>query len=221
MPEEINRVVADHLSDILFCPTNAAVANLTREGIVHGVHNCGDLMYDAALLATKLAEKQPNLIERLGLLPKGYTVATLHRAENVDDPNRLSQILAYLKIQAGERPVVLPMHPRTRRAVAAANLDLAGLTVIEPVSYLGMSQLLHDATLVITDSGGVQKEAYFHRVPCVTMREETEWVETIENGWNRLWSKPDYEPRRVIDEYGDGRASEKMVETILSQLGRR
>jgi UDP-GlcNAc3NAcA epimerase len=221
MPEEINRVVADHISDILFCPTHAAVANLAREGIVHGVYNCGDLMYDAALLAKKLSEKQANLVEHLGLGSQAYAVATLHRAENVDDPQRLAKIVAYLRARAAERAVVLPLHPRTRDAIASANLDLAGLTVIEPVSYLGMSQLLQRATLVITDSGGMQKEAYFHRVPCVTTREETEWVETIESGWNRLWSEPDYKPRRNIDEYGDGTASEKMVATILSQLARQ
>jgi UDP-GlcNAc3NAcA epimerase len=218
MPEEINRVVADHVSDLLLCPTHLAVANLAAEGIVRGVHNTGDLMFDATLLATALAQKHARIVETLGLPLKHYAVATVHRAENTDDPIQLANVIAYLKAEAAKQPVVLPLHPRTQLALAATGLDTGGLTVIDPVGYLDMSQLLHHASLVITDSGGLQKEAYFHRVPCVTLRDETEWVETIAHGWNRLWTGPDYAPRQDIHEYGDGHTAEAMADTIATYL---
>ncbi len=217
MPEEINRVVADRLSSVLLCPTSAAIENLAREGITEGVHKTGDLMSDATRLASGLAEKHSDILEQLGIAPHRYGVATIHRAENTDDPQRLRQIAAFLATQAQTQPIILPLHPRTRDAAKAAGIDFAsnGVSVIEPVGFLDMCRLLKSANVVLTDSGGLQKEAYFHRVPCVTLRNETEWVETIACGWNRLWTVADYRPRRDISEYGDGHAAEEIL-TILS-----
>jgi UDP-GlcNAc3NAcA epimerase len=217
MPEEINRVLADHASDLLFCPTEAAVANLRREGISEGVCAVGDVMYDAALFARAAAEERSEILERLGLERGRYAVATLHRAENTDDPRALKRAIDYLTTAARERRIVFPIHPRTRAAAAAAELSLAALDVVEPLGYFDMHRLLQDAALVFTDSGGLQKEAYFHRVPCVTLRAETEWVETVACGWNRLWEVESYRPRRDIAEYGDGRAGERILRAILER----
>ncbi|MBX6323223.1 MAG: UDP-N-acetylglucosamine 2-epimerase (non-hydrolyzing), partial [Rhodospirillaceae bacterium] len=214
MPEEVNRVLTDHASDLLFCPTAAAVENLRREGIVGGVHWVGDVMYDAALFAGARARAESDIVTRLGLDDGGYALATVHRAENTDDEARLRRVVACLRAQVRERPVVLPLHPRTRQAAERFGIDLDGLLVCPPLGYLDMARLLQGAALVLTDSGGLQKEAYFHRVPCVTLRDETEWVETVECGWNRLWTEPAYKPRRPIDDYGDGRAGEAVVAAL-------
>ncbi|WP_186420652.1 UDP-N-acetylglucosamine 2-epimerase (non-hydrolyzing) [Bosea sp. CS1GBMeth4] len=218
MPEEINRVVADHVSALLFCPTRAAVANLGAEGIVKGVHAVGDVMYDTTLAAVKRAEGRSTIIETLGLTPGGYAVATIHRAENTDDPERFDRVVAWLEAAARETPVVMPVHPRTRKLLASRGLNPAGLTLIDPVGYLDMARLLSRATAVFTDSGGLQKEAYFHRVPCVTLRDETEWVETVEAGWNRLWTSKDYAPRRDITDYGSGDAATSIARHIADLL---
>ena len=216
MPEEINRIVADRLSALLFCPTAASVANLADEGITAGVHAVGDVMYDVTLHAGAAARQKSTILDRLRLAPKSYALATVHRAENTDDPAALAAVLAYLREQARARPLVLPLHPRTRDASARAGLALDGLTVTEPLGFLDMHRLLAGAAAVFTDSGGVQKEAYFHRVPCVTLRGETEWVETVEAGWNRLWRGPDYKPRRDIPDYGDGHSAEKIVAILAA-----
>ena len=221
MPEEINRVVADRLSSVLLCPTSIAIENLAREGIVQGVHKTGDLMNDATQLASELAKKHSDIVQRLDLEPRGYGVATIHRAENTDDADVLGKIAAFIAAEAQKYPIVLPLHPRTRDAAKAAGIDFAqsGVRVIEPVGYLDMCRLLQSANIVLTDSGGLQKEAYFHRVPCVTLRNETEWVETIECGWNRLWTVPDYRPRRQILEYGDGHAAEEILGILSAAFG--
>jgi UDP-GlcNAc3NAcA epimerase len=216
MPEEINRVLADHVSRWLFCPTRAAVANLVQEGIRSGVHQVGDVMYDAALLAGEIARQRSTILDRLALAPRGYAVATIHRAGNTDDPSRLRAILDYLRDRVLDQPVVLPLHPRTQFAVQRFALVLEPLLVCPPLGYLDMQQLVQDAAVIFTDSGGLQKEAYFHRVPCVTLRDETEWVETIECGWNRLWRGPDFRPRRDIADYGDGHAGERIAAVLLS-----
>jgi UDP-GlcNAc3NAcA epimerase len=220
MPEELNRVLADRMSDLLFCPTRTAVENLAREGIVKGVHVTGDLMYDTMLIATPVAEQRSTILERLGLEAGGYGVATIHRAAGTDDPVRLSALVDYLETQARTRPIVFPVHPRTVAAAARAGLAVRrpGLMSIEPLGYLDMCRLTRHAAVVFTDSGGVQKEAYFHRVPCVTLRDETEWVETVECGWNRLWRTPGYKPRRDIDEYGQGDSARRMVEILRTNL---
>jgi UDP-GlcNAc3NAcA epimerase len=221
MPEEINRIVADHLSEMLLCVTHTAVTNLAAEGIRKGVHLVGDLMYDATLFATAIAEKQSHILDRLTLTPKGYGVATVHRASNTDDPAALAAVLDFIAKEAARQPVVFPVHPRTAKAAANAGLDLGstGALIVEPVGYLDMCQLLHHAAIVLTDSGGVQKEAYFHRVPCITLRDETEWVETVQCGWNRLWTEPDYKPRREIEDFGDGHSAKRIVECLRSNIG--
>ncbi len=219
MPEEVNRVVADHLSALLFCPTATAVANLAAEGITDGVHAVGDVMYDTTLAATERARTRSTILDRLGLQPGGYAVATIHRAENTDDPDRFARVIAWLAEQARERPVAMPVHPRTRKLMEARGLAPEGVTLLEPLGYLDMTRLAHSAAAIFTDSGGLQKEAYFHRVPCVTLREETEWVETVEAGWNRLWSQPDYAPRRDIPDYGTGEASRIIAQRVAHHLG--
>ncbi len=219
MREERNRVLVDHAADLLLCPTPLAVRNLAAEGITRGVHHVGDVMYDAALAARAAVEATPSdLHERLGVEPGGYAVATVHRAETTDDPVLLAAVLDELRRVAAEVPVVFPVHPRTRQAVDAAGLSLDGLTACAPVGYFDMTRLLLGATAVYTDSGGLQKEAYFHRVPCVTLRPETEWVETVDAGWNRLWSVPEYSERRELDDYGDGHAGPAVVEVLAEHL---
>lgn len=220
MPEEINRVLTDHVSALLFCPTKTAIANLRAEGITDGVHDIGDVMYDATLFAAAQAQNS-EVLDRLGLAEREYAVATVHRAESTDEPARLAKIIRFLRRQANEHRIVLPLHPRTRQKLAEQRLDLAPLLVCEPLGYLDMHRLLQSAAAVYTDSGGVQKEAYFHRVPCVTLRSETEWVETVEAGWNRLWQGPDYRSRREIAAYGDGHAADKAIALIVQYLACR
>ncbi len=214
MPEETNRVVVDHLSRLLFAPTRAAVGHLAREGIVEGVHHVGDVMQDAVLAMAALPYPADGATRRLALTPGAYAVATLHRAATTDSAAALAAAVGYLRRRAAHMPVVLPLHPRTRDAAARYGVDLAGLTVIPPLGPIDMQRLLADCALVLTDSGGLQKEAYFHRKPCVTLRDDTEWSETVEAGWNRLWTVSDYRPRREIGDYGAGDAAERIVATI-------
>jgi UDP-GlcNAc3NAcA epimerase len=249
MPEEINRLITDHLSTLLFCPTPEAVRNLQKEGIKDGrtrsVRKVGDVMYDSILYYSKLAEKKSTILKDLGLFPysdlpnphsairiPNYYLATLHRAENTDDPKRLKSILKALSEIGREMPVVLPLHPRTRKMMKTYGLfpKSRGIRWIEPVSYLNMLSLEKNARAILTDSGGVQKEAYWLKVPCFTLREETEWVETVRSGWNVLVGTG---ARRIVEEvsrlemrkrpprrkgvFGDGRASEKVVQ-ILSRM---
>lgn len=214
MPEELNRVVTDHLSTLHLCPTATAVANLAAEGVVRGVHHVGDVMYDATLFAIGKAEKRSTVLAGLGLEPGRYALATVHRAENTDDPRHLRAVVEFLQERAQAHAVVLPLHPRTRQAASRMRIDLDGLKVIDPVGYLDMAKLLHHAAEVYTDSGGLQKEAYFHRVPCTTLRDETEWTETITHGWNRLWKGPQHVERAVIGEYGEGNAAFRIVELL-------
>ncbi len=214
MPEETNRVVVDHLSRLLFAPTRAAVGHLAREGLVEGVFHVGDVMQDAVLAMAALPDQGDCVLRRLGLTPGAYAVATLHRAATTDNAVSLASAVGYLRQHAGRLPVVLPLHPRTREAASRFGVDLAGLTVVEPLGPIDMQRLLAGCALVLTDSGGLQKEAYFHRKPCVTLRDDTEWSETVEAGWNRLWTVSDYRPRREIDDYGAGDAAERIVATI-------
>lgn len=186
MPEEINRIMTDHASSFLFTPTQTAVINLAAEGIVgEKVLNVGDVMYDAALYYGDRAEKISRILEQHNLVSKSYVLATLHRQENVDDRTRLASILQ--GFSTSNRPIILPLHPRTRKRLQEFGLSLpASVKVIEPVGYLDMIMLEKHAALIATDSGGVQKEAYFHKVPCITLRDETEWVELVDAGANRL-----------------------------------
>ena len=225
MPEEHNRVLTDHCSDLLFCPTQTAVDNLAREGINQGVHLVGDVMYDAVLQFGALAQERSTILDNLGLTPKRYLLATVHRPYNTDDPERLRSILEAF-IEVGE-PIIFPVHPRTRQRIeelaGTVNLEpgTCNLRLIEPIGYLDMLVLEQCARMILTDSGGMQKEAYFFGVPCVTLRPETEWVETVEAGWNVV-TGPDFE--RVIAAvqsfnpngrrptiFGDGTAAQRIV----------
>lgn len=186
MPEEVNRVLTDHVSELLFVPSGQALANLAREGIAgECVKMVGDVMYDAVLAFTEIAQRRVDPLGRYGLQPGAYALATLHRKENTDDPGRLRPILEGLARSPYE--VVLPLHPRTRRRLAEFGIEPGGaVRIIDPVGYLEMLLLERHARLIATDSGGVQKEAYFHGVPCVTLRDETEWVELVQLGVNVL-----------------------------------
>jgi len=218
MPEEINRIVTDHLSTLLFCPTSTARRNLGNEGIDQGVFEPGDVMYDVCLYFAEKAEADSSIITDLGLQKGQYQVATVHRAENTDDPEMLAKLLSYLKAANKVIPVVIPLHPRTRNAIDRDDLDLGSLKICQPLGYLDMACLIRGAETVLTDSGGLQKEAYFHGIPCITLRNETEWVETIDAGWNRLWTVDDYVSREPIDEYGSGNAAEKIAGIIAEEL---
>ena len=223
MPEEINRVLTDHIADLLFCPTETAVSNLAVEGIVAGVHDTGDVMLDAVLHHASVAEERSTILDGLALEPRSYLLATVHRPRNTDRTENLRAILEALS-QAGET-VIFPVHPRTSKMMHAEELSVsASVRLIEPVGYLDMLQLERSARLIVTDSGGVQKEAYFLAVPCVTLRQETEWVETVEAGWNML-VKADKErilesvrgssaPATHPEVFGDGHAAEKIVHLL-------
>lgn len=229
MPEEINRVLTDHISNYLFCPTKTAVENLKDEGITNGVYLVGDVMYDAIMNNIKLAEKESNILKNLNLKPKAYYLATVHRAENTDNKDKLSSIVKALQIS--HLPVIFPVHPRTRKAITQCN-DLTikqynNILFIEPVSYLDMLMLEKNARKILTDSGGVQKEAYFLRVPCITLRSETEWVETLEDGWNILAgcnkekiikSVKSFSPERPQHKhFGDGKTTKRIVKILASE----
>ena len=258
MPEEINRVLTDHVSSLLFCPTRKAVENLVREGFEHVVnlesevgvqgqggrgnlnsnvyplvYRVGDVMFDAARHYAPKAAVGSRILEKLKLTPKSYVLATVHRAENTDDPARLQGIFSGLARLAREIPLLLPVHPRTRRALARVGaLDGAGssLKLMDPVGYLDMARLEQNARVIITDSGGVQKEAFFYGVPCITLRQETEWVELVELGCNRLVDTDGQAMVQALEEmtaavppvpggdevYGNGAAGKLILGILLS-----
>ena len=224
MPEEINRVMADHVSTWLFAPSAAAAKQLGREGIESGVHVVGDIMLDALRLYRERALTRSEVLERLRLPPQGYYVATVHRAENTDDRQKLGALVEAMSCL--DLPVVFPLHPRTRRRMMEFGVRPgASVRVLEPVGYLDMLALQAQAACVLTDSGGVQKEAYYLGVPCITLRDETEWVETVAAGWNTLAGT---DPARILAAvrgragagtppplYGDGTTARQIV-SILS-----
>ena len=235
MPEEINRVLTDHVADLLFAPTKVASTNLNNEGIDENrIHLVGDVMYDAALYYEAKAELESQILERLQLDEKTYILATVHRAENTDNPKLLKAIFEGLGQVAQQIQVILPLHPRTRESLKRYNLleqATQKLRLIEPVGYLDMVILEKYARLIATDSGGVQKEAYFYQVPCVTLRDETEWVELVELGYNVLCSPVEREQimdlilsvlnkkiERNVGLYGQGNASVRMVDNIITRL---
>src|SRR4030042_441600 len=187
MPEEHNRILTDHCADFLFCPAQTAVDNLLREGIKKGVHLVGDTMYDAVLIFAKIAAQRSKILQTLRLKPKDYLLTTIHRAYNTDQPEVLSSIFS--AFQRAEDIIIFPIHPRTIKAAKASNLSIPyNVNVIDPVGYLDMLVLEKNARLILTDSGGMQKEAYFFKVPCLTLRTETEWMETVGRGWDKLGS---------------------------------
>ncbi len=223
MPEEQNRILTDHISKFLFVPTTSATENLKNEGITKGVHNVGDVMFDAVLHFKGLAEEKSNIIDNLKVNKNEYILTTIHRAENTNDINRLKNIIEALN-ESG-KTVILPMHPRTKKYINDYGLKFSeNIKVIEPVGYLEMINLEMNSQKIVTDSGGVQKEAFFLKKPCVTMRDETEWVETVQNGWNKvvgtdknkiLDSIVSFHPEeQQKDIFGDGKAGNKILDII-------
>ncbi|HCR72783.1 MAG TPA: UDP-N-acetylglucosamine 2-epimerase (non-hydrolyzing) [Anaerolineae bacterium] len=226
MPEEINRVLTDHISSFLFCPTDIAIKNLQKEGIINGVHQVGDVMYDALLYNLTIARKKTDILSRLNILKGDYALATIHRAANTDYKDRMKSILDGL---AGlETKIILPLHPRTRKMMREWNLPVNNnIKLIEPVGYFDMLVLEENANCILTDSGGIQKEAYLLGIRCITLREETEWVETVEAGWNRLVGVDSQSIQDTFANwlpksnrtplYGNGDASLRIVE-VLQQI---
>ncbi len=227
MPEEVNRIVTDRLSDLLFCPSRLAADNLRREGIAEGVFVTGDVMYDAVLHFRARATERYSLESLVPFDSGAYYLATIHRAENTEYPDRLAKLLVLFG--ALDRPVVWPVHPRTTRRMEQLGFTFpSNVHPLEPKGYLEMLVLLSGARRVLTDSGGLQKEAYWLERPCVTLRAETEWTETLERGWNRV---ADVDPNRILTAlrsepegptlpvYGDGRASERIAATLAGAGG--
>ena len=251
MPEEINRIVADHSSSILFCPSVTACKNLSREGFQNVglggelvplqspfstvgrtfsmdaplVLNVGDLMYDVLLYSTPVAEKRSEVLSRLGIHSQEYTLLTLHRAENTDTPDRLAALLAFALEASAQRKVLFPVHPRTRKTLSALGIQLdKRFLVVDPLGYHDLIVALKHSAMALTDSGGLQKEAYWLGVPCVTLREETEWIETLESGWNILYSR--YKGKHNLTApqkplYGDGKAADRIVSFLHSAFSKQ
>jgi len=223
MPEEQNRILTDHLSKSLFAPTETAVNNLHKEGISKGVYNVGDVMFDAVLKFKDLSYKKMDLLDKLGLNGEEFILSTIHRAENTNYIDRLENIIGALS--ESNKKIVLPLHPRTKKYINEYGLKVGeNVQIIEPVGYLEMVLLESMSKKIVTDSGGVQKEAFFLGKPCITMRDETEWVETVQNGWNMLTGtdkdkiidgilnfNPSKEQEKI---FGDGKAASKILEVI-------
>ncbi len=229
MPEEINRILTDRISNLLFCPTDQAVENLKNEGFENfdfaKVIKSGDVMQDAAMFYENLA-KEPGGIKN----KKDFILSTIHRAENTDDPKRITEIFKTLNEIAKETPIILPLHPRTKKILKNLNIDTSNIEIIDPVGYLQMVWLLKNASLVMTDSGGLQKEAFFFKKPCITLRDETEWVELVENGFNKIVGANGEKIKEAYKEmknkkldfskdlYGGGEASKKIVKELRGAL---
>jgi len=258
MPEETNRVLIDHCSDILYCPTESAVKNLKKEGFTNIINNgelitenfmtknlsnlsflespevinVGDIMYDALLISLEIAEKESIILDTLKLKPKEYYLVTIHRAENTDDKNNLKNIMqALFEISKGKQ-VIFPVHPRTNKTLEILHIsqkDFIKLKMIDPISYFDMLMLLKNAKKILTDSGGMQKEAYIFQVPCITIRNNTEWVETVESGWNTVVGA---NKKRIIEStlsnmdiqnlsyrkfFGDGKAGGKIISLLIKK----
>jgi len=233
MPEEINRILTDHISNLLFCPTDEAVKNLKQEGVVEGVFNTGDVMYDAAIFYGNHVDKKSKILTSLNINSGEYLLATCHRAENTDDSMRMESILKALHEISDKINVVLPLHPRTQKLMQKYGLThlTKNLIIVEPLDYIDMISLEKSAKMILTDSGGVQKESFFYNVPCITMRDETEWVETVKLGWNIVAGA---DKKGIIDAYesflnsipktenkkpyGSGDAAKKIVDHILKKF---
>ncbi len=232
MAEEHNRIETDKRSKWLFCPTHLAVKNLQNENVAGNIYNVGDVMYDAALLFASVAEQKSSVLADLKLTSKQFYLATIHRAENTNNEVLMSVFSAFARIATPDLPIVLPLHPRTRNIIAsstelqAVSSQNPSLRITDPVNYLDMIMLEKHAKLILTDSGGVQKEAYFHKTPCVTIRNETEWVETVEAGWNVIaGTTADSICRAVgadfacqpISDYGTGDSANKIINILCQQ----
>lgn len=234
MPEEINRIITDRISSLLLCPTKIAVENLNREGILEGVYNTGDVMYDAAIFYGKQVAKKSTFLENLGINDCEFVLATCHRAENTDDPIRLKEILNALVEVSLNTKVVFPIHPRTKKLIQEYGFNhlTKSLLITEPLDFIDMISLEKSAKMIFTDSGGIQKEAYFYGVPCITMRDETEWIETVTMGCNKVVGANKNKileaykyflssPPKMGNEkpYGSGKAANKIVNHILNNKG--
>ena len=223
MPEEQNRILTDHISDLLLVPTEDAIKNLTNEGIKKGIHNVGDVMYDAVLMFKEIAKSKSGLLKELDVNSGEYILTTIHRAENTNDINRLRNMIEALN-ESGEK-IILPLHPRTKKFIEGYGLNFnENIKVIDPIGYLEMLMLEENSKMIVTDSGGVQKEAYFMGKPCITMRDETEWVETVACGWNVVVGTDkskildnirNFKPTRIQQAiFGDGNAAQKILNII-------
>jgi len=210
MPEEVNRVLADHISDFLFCPTKTAVENLKKEGIVKGVYNVGDIMYDTFLKGIKIARRKSKILEKLNLKPKTFLLLTVHRPSNVDNLENLREILKAMQ-ESGEQ-TVFPAHPRTEKQLKKLKLEIRNwkLRIIPPVGYLDMLRLEKNAKKILTDSGGLQKEAYWSKIPCITLRKKTEWVETVKSGWNILVGASPRLIKKAIREFEGKKSADRI-----------
>ncbi len=233
MPEEINRILTDRISKVLFCPTEAAIKNLNNEGFAqHGIDilNCGDVMEDSALLFNEIAQKKSDILNQLNLESGNYVLATIHRAENTDDDQKLIELFKSLDVINLQCPIILPLHPRTAAKIKQLGIETK-VRVIEPIGYLDMTILTSNARLIMTDSGGLQKEAFFFNKYCITLREETEWVELVENGYNKLAG---CDPNKIVQAfedlkvkkfvknhnfYGGGTAALKITNHLLENYG--
>ena len=236
MPEEINRVLTDRVSNYLFCPTDTAIQNLKKEGFPHPtptrevqkIFQVGDVMYDATLFYREKAKERISL-KTWNLYESNFALCTIHRAENTDEPSRLKSIFQALHQINKTMPVILPMHPRTKKIIEKSSFLnlLTNLKIVEPLSYLETQRLEMEAKAILTDSGGMQKEAYFHKVPCITLRDETEWVETVNSGWNTLVGASTEKILKAVEEsiipmeqipcYGDGQSACKMIQKLLNK----
>ncbi|TLD39827.1 MAG: UDP-N-acetylglucosamine 2-epimerase [Candidatus Jettenia ecosi] len=245
MPEEINRVLTDHASSLLLCPTENAVENLRKEGFGNTLNNgklpdnysrishftphvshpiiinVGDVMYDVLLATLEIAAKKSKILENLDLIEKEYYILTIHRAENTDNYERLEEIITFVNDISTGNTVIFPSHPRTKKIVGSIGKKFANnIKVIEPVGYFDMVWLLKNSVLALTDSGGLQKEAYWLKIPCITLRDETEWIETVQSGWNILYKDYKEGHSRKYDNnyYGDGKSAEKIVNILAEWI---
>lgn len=232
MPEEVNRILTDRISSILFCPTDTAMHNLDQEGFENNkvkIVNSGDVMEDSALFFNKVAVGKSEILKTLGIAENEYVLATIHRAENTDDPQRLKNIFEGLETINKSKKVVLPLHPRTANILKSSGIETS-ITIIEPVGYLDMTILTSHAAMVLTDSGGLQKEAFFFNRFCITLREETEWVELVNNGYNYLAGSDtgkmveiyntlkDRKFEKKHNFYGGGTASENIANYLVNTI---
>jgi len=226
MPEEINRILTDHVSFLLFCPTCLAVSNLAKEGIVKGVYHVGDIMYDASLVAMEVLKNKNDyvneLMKKFDFINEDYAFLTIHRAESTGSRILFQEILDYVTSTAEQKglKVIFAVHPRSRNLFNEyADRCTNRIIAINPVSYIETQLILSRAKLVLTDSGGLQKEAYFHKVPCITLRSETEWLETLNFGWNVLWKSGSYPKcEHLFGEYGSGNTAQSILEIIKNNL---
>lgn len=220
MPEEINRVLTDHLSNLLLCPTKTAIQNLEKEGITENVYNVGDIMFDATIFAMRFLQNNAQYLDqKFSYLEYSFAILTIHREESSKDLKTFYEKFEFAKRFARENNLkcIFPVHPRLKSIVGSLKKE-SNVIFVKPCSYYEMHYLLKKASYVLTDSGGLQKEAFFHKVPCITLRSETEWIETIDSGWNRLWTEKDFSNRKSTQDFGQGDAAKKITEILCKYL---